>query len=90
MTLRIQNREIEHLVEELVKITGETQDEAVLKALEERHQRIAVQQSRQIDEQRLMAFLEREVWARIPSELIGTRLTKEEEEQILGFGSNGI
>jgi antitoxin VapB len=36
-----------------------------------------------------MDFLEHEVWPTIPKEELGRRLTKEEEEDILGYGEPG-
>lgn len=41
------------------------------------------------DEDRLLNFLRNEVWPRIPSELRGVPLTKEDEEAILGYGDDG-
>jgi hypothetical protein len=38
----------------------------------------------------LLAFLQDEIWPQIPKELLGTRLTKAEEEEILGFGEDGV
>jgi len=34
-------------------------------------------------------FLEREVWALVPDVEVGRRLTPDEEDAILGFGSGG-
>jgi hypothetical protein len=41
-------------------------------------------------EVRLRAFLQDEVWPQIPEALRGRRLTKAEEEAILGYGEQGI
>ncbi len=35
---------------------------------------------------RLIAFLQDEIWPDIPPELLGKSVTKEEEEEILGYG----
>jgi antitoxin VapB len=37
-----------------------------------------------------MAYMEREVWSKLPPSERGRRLTKEEEEDILGFGPEGF
>lgn len=37
----------------------------------------------------VVRYLEREVWPKVPSELLGRGLTKEEQEEILGYGPEG-
>jgi antitoxin VapB len=39
---------------------------------------------------RLRRFLEQEVWPAMPESELGRRLTREEEEAILGFGEDGV
>ena len=91
MALNIKNPDIERLLDELVQLTGESKTEAVRKALEERRQRLALQMPIQQDEtDRTLAFLEEEVWPQIPASVLGTRLSKEEEEAILGYGEHGV
>jgi antitoxin VapB len=90
MALNIENREVEQLLERLVILTGETKTEAVRKALEERHRRLSLKYDAQHREIRLRAFLEDDVWSRIPVELLGKRLTREHEETILGYGEAGV
>jgi antitoxin VapB len=38
----------------------------------------------------LLDFLERTVWSIIPSDLFGRPVTKEEEDEILGYGPDGV
>jgi antitoxin VapB len=38
---------------------------------------------------RLRRFLEEKVWPHVPPEVRGKRITKEEEEEILGYGPDG-
>lgn len=90
MALNIKNPDVEKLLEELVQITGESKTEAVRKALAERQERLALRYGRQQPEIRLHAFLQDEVWPQIPADLRGTRLTKAEEEAILGYGEQGL
>jgi antitoxin VapB len=90
MALNIKNREVERLLEEVVQMTGESKTEAVRKALEQRRQRLALRTMAQRDDVRLLSFLQEEVWPQIPAELLGIRLTKEDEEEILGYGEHGI
>lgn len=90
MALNIKNSDVEKLLEELVQVTGESKTEAVRKALAERQQRLALRFSSHQPEIRLLTFLQDEVWPKIPADLLGTRLTKTEEEAILGYGEQGI
>ena len=90
MALNIKNQEVENLLDEVVKMTGESKTEAVRKALEERHQRLSMRFIAPQDEERLISFLEDEIWPQVPAELLGTRLTKEEEENILGYKEHGV
>jgi antitoxin VapB len=39
---------------------------------------------------RVRRFLETEVWPLIPAEELGRRISREEEEQILGYGQEGV
>ena len=90
MSLNVKNPDVERLLDELVELTGGTKTEAIRKALDERRQRLALQMITPRNEARLLAFLEEEVWPAVPPELLGTRLTKEEEEAILGYGADGL
>jgi len=90
MALNIKNPDVDKLIDEVVQITGESKTEAVRKALEERRQRLALRFGAQQDEVRLLTFLQDEVWPQIPANLRGTRLTKAEEETILGYGVHGV
>ncbi len=89
MALNIKNPHVEALADEVARLTGETKTEAIRKALEERRARLAL---RIVDKDRarsLLAFLEREVWPSVPADELGRTLTKEEEEEVLGFGREG-
>ena len=90
MTLNIKNKDVESLLEEVVQLTGESKTEAVRKALEERRHRLSLRLVKGKDKRRLHSFLENEIWPQIPPELLGTELTKEEEEIILGYGELGV
>lgn len=90
MSLNIKNPDVERLLDELVQLTGETKTEAIRKALDERRRRVALQTIAPRNEARLLAFLEEEVWPAVPPELLGTTLTKAEEEAILGYGDDGL
>lgn len=90
MPLNIKNPEVERLVEEVAKVTGESKTEAVRRALEERRERLAFQVPPRDRRAEVLRFLEREVWPRVPPELQGRGLSKEEQEEILGYGPEGV
>jgi len=90
MALNIKNGEVERLVDEVAKIAGESKTEAVRKALEERRERLAFQVPPRDRRAEVMRYLEREVWPKIPRELLGRGLTREEQEEILGYGPEGV
>lgn len=84
MALNIKNEKVERLAKELAHNTGESKTAAILRALEERKDRIAVQQSRNRRMAQALDFLENEIWPNIPRKLLGRRVTKKERERILG------
>jgi antitoxin VapB len=90
MPLNIKNDEVERLIDEVAEITGESKTEAVRRALEERKARLVFRVKTDYKGARLKRFLEREAWPTIPKKLIGKRLSRKEEEAILGYGPKGI
>jgi antitoxin VapB len=90
MALNIKNRHVEHLVAEVAGLTGETKTEAVRRALEERKGRLAMRVVRKDRRADILRFLERDVWPLIPKGQAGRRLTRKEEDDILGYGRGGV
>lgn len=90
MALNIKNDAVERLAAEVARLAGETKTEAVRRALEERRQRLAYRVSDTDRLARMRRFLENEVWPEVPREELGRRLTREEEEAILGYGDHGV
>ena len=90
MALKIKNSYVERILEEVVALTGESKTEAVRKALEERRQRLALRSPGSNDRDRFFSFLQDEVWSQMPADVLGTSLTKAEEEEILGYGESGV
>lgn len=89
MALNIKNANVERLAAELARLTGESKTEAIRRSLEERKRRlkgVSVAERRQ----RVLRFLERDVWPTIPKDQLGRRLTRKQEEAILGFGPHGV
>jgi len=89
-TLNIKNQAVVKLAEEISRLTGESRTEAIRRALEERKQRLAFRISGVDRPQHLLDFLERELWAQLPSSVLGKTLSKEQEEELLGYGRQGV
>jgi antitoxin VapB len=89
MALNIKNEEAERLAAEVARMAGESKTEAIRRALAERRQRLAFRLSLHDREARALRFLEQEVWPRIPDDQIGRRLSRDEEDEILGYGPAG-
>lgn len=89
MAVNIKNERVERLLDEVAALTGETKTEAIRRSLEERRDRLARSGGELDPADRLRRLLEREIWPAIPPEVRGTRLTKAEEERILGYGADG-
>ena len=90
MALNIKDPETEQLAREVAELTGESKTAAVRTALRERKERLAF--GRRTPEQReraLREWLERDVWPTIPPDVRGKPLTREEEEELLGYGEHG-
>lgn len=90
MPLSIKNPEVERLVVEIAELAGETKTEAVRRALEERKSRLAFRIRGRDRRARLRGFLESEVWPQIPDSERGRRLTRREEDEILGYDKDGV
>jgi antitoxin VapB len=82
--------DLESLAEEVATLAGESPSEAVRKALEERKERLSLRVIRGGDRKaQIRHWLETEVWPQIPAETLGGRLSREEEDEILGYGPAG-
>ena len=89
MALNLKNAQVERLATEVAKLTGESKTEAIRRALEERRRRLkrpSVAERRA----RLLRFLQSKVWPSIPKKALGRRLTRTEEDAILGYGPEGV
>ena len=89
MALNIKHAEVERLAAEIARLTGESKTEAIRRSLDERRQRLKGRTAEQRRE-RVLAFLERKVSATLPAGERGRRLTRAEEDEILGLGPDGV
>ena len=89
MPLNLKNPEVERLAAEVARLTGESKTEAIRKALEERRRRLKAIAPTERRE-RLLRLLRDRIWPAIPKAERGRRLTRDEEDAILGYGREGV
>lgn len=89
MALNIKNSTVERLADEVARLAGETKTEAIRRALEERRARLALR-SGAGRATRIREFLKSEIWPLVPRAQRGRRLTRKQEDAILGFGPDGV
>jgi antitoxin VapB len=89
MPLNIKDPETERLAAEVAALTGESKTRAIRVALQERKQRLALRVRHRAGKEALLRFLEREVWPAVPAEELVRRLSRDEEDAILGYGPHG-
>jgi len=89
MPLNIKNADVERLAAEVARLTGESKTEAIRRALDERRRRLRHPAANRRRE-RVLGFLEKSVWPTLPKKERGRRLTRKEEDEILGLGPGGV
>jgi antitoxin VapB len=89
MALNLKNADVERLAAEVARLAGESKTEAIRRALEERKRRLTGHSTAE-RRQRILKLLERHVWANLPARERGRRLTRTEEDDVLGFGPKGV
>jgi antitoxin VapB len=90
MALNIKNAHVERLAAEVATLASETKTEAIRRALEERKARLASRVIRRDRRAEFLTFLRREVWPHVPRKQRRRRLTRKEEDAILGYGPEGV
>lgn len=89
MALNIKNREVEKLAAEVATLAEESKTEAIRRALLDRKNRVLLHRSSGGHDS-VLEWLQTEVWPSIPADVRGRPLTKQEEEEILGYGPDGV
>ncbi len=89
MALNVKDEEAVRLAGEIAAITGESKTRAIRVALQERWDRLADEPPSKRGEE-IRRFLEEEIWPQIPPDQLGVPITKEEREEILGYGEGGV
>jgi hypothetical protein len=90
MAPNIKNPDVEQLAEELSAITGESKTQAILTALIERRRRFAFRVVPAERRTHLLRFLEYEIWTRIPANQPGQLHDPALDDEILGYGKDGV
>ncbi len=89
MALNIKNRAVEELANEVAHMAQETKTEAVRRSLEER--KLRLQANGVAPKRDIRKYLEEHVWPFIPPEAMGKPpMTREEEDEIMGYGPEGF
>lgn len=89
VALNIKDPETVRLAAEVAAMTGESKTGAIRQALRERHERLLLERSGDRYE-RVMTLLETEIWPRLPPGVRGSTISREEEDEILGYGPDGV
>jgi antitoxin VapB len=90
MAMNIKDPETEQLISQLAELTGETKTGAVRTAVRERIEHLRANDDVARRKERLTRLLEDEIWPLIPPDELGKPLSKEEQEEILGLGPDGV
>ena len=89
MALNLKNAEVERLAAEVARLTGESKTEAIRRSLEERQRRLKGSTT-DGQRERVLRHLRSKVWPKIPKGQLGKRLSRKEEDAILGYGPEGV
>lgn len=90
MGLNIKNPDVEQLAGEVALLAHETKTEAIRRALLERRARLRAHGGKAVGRRSLGEFMEKNVWPLVPPAQLGRVLSREEEDQILGYGPEGF
>ncbi len=90
MALNIKDPETVRLAAEVAEMTGESKTGAIRSALADRKERLAYRVGRRDKRKELLRILEEEIWPSIPRSVIGKKISKKEQESILGYGPEGF
>lgn len=90
MALNIKDPETELLAGEIARLTGESKTGAIRTALRERKERLELGSASADRGRSLLQFLENEIWPALPRGVRGQAPSKQEREEILGYGEQGV
>ena len=90
MALNIKNSEVESLATEVAALAGETKTEAIRRALLDRKSRLSLIRDPSPKLMRWERFLRHRVWPQLRPDAVGRPISKQEREEILGYGPGGV
>lgn len=90
MAMNIKDSEAEELAAQVAALTGTSKTAAVREGLRTMKQQLASGDDAAHRLARMRRLLEEEIWPLIPPEELGKPISKEEQEEILGFGPEGV
>jgi len=89
MALNIKNEEVERLVAEVARRSGQSKTEAIKQAMKSQLVRLQASETKEERLAQIMHFLKAEVQPNVKPEYRGKAMTKAEREDILGYGPDG-
>ena len=90
MALNLKNEEVERLAADVAAMANESKTEAVRRALLERKTSLSSRPGSQTRSERAASIVEMFRASAAPAEILGKRLSRAEEAEILGFGPGGV
>lgn len=90
MAMNIKDPETERMVAKVAEAEGMSKTAVIREAVRERCEKVLGTGSVEEREARLERFMAEEIWPLIPEDQLGVPISKEEREDILGFGPDGV
>ena len=78
------------LIKRIQELTGESKNDVLTRSLDERLRRLTTPLDQSERKQRILHFLETSVWSSLPDAALGQRITQDQEDEILGYGPEGV
>ena len=83
-------RESQLIADRIAELTGDPHDLVILRALQERLQRLTAPTSEAERAHLMMTSLETSLWRNTSAPALGTTITRAQEDEILGYGPEGV
>ncbi len=90
MTLRITDPEVKRLAQDVARLAGESETEAVRRSLIERRDKLLLAQDGRSRSERMLDVLEQRIWPMLREGVRGTTVTPDDEDELLGYGPSGV
>jgi len=78
------------LAADVAGLAKETKTEAIRLALLERKARLQIRATSSSRRERLDNLLRNRIWPQVPKNVLGRKISKAQEERILGYGPRGV